>query len=380
MHDTPRGEQGRSASKGRAGVRATPRERIDERLQELSMVALYWLFFMGLLVLTVAASLLVMNFLFGLRILEVPGPVLLLGAFTVVAVIVGALFAQVVVRSITRPIREMSAAASAMAHGDFDIELHEKTLAVEVSQMAESFTAMARELSATEMLRNDFVSNVSHEMKTPVATIKGYAALLQAPGLSDADRCAYAQKVQQAAERLGAITDNTLLLSHLEQEDMEVESAPFSLDEQIREVLLMFEPRWDEGARDLEVDLDDVVYDGSETLLAHVWQNLIGNALKFTAQGDAIRVTLAREPLGAGAAQVVVRVADTGCGMDAETCRRAFEKFYQADRSHATEGSGLGLALAKRIVDLHGGTIEVESAPGAGAIFTVRLPDAHQAG
>ena len=348
--------------------------RVDERLQELSIVALYWIFFEGMLLITIALSLFFMNILFGLRVLQVPGPVLLLGSFTVIAILTGALFSQIVIRMITRPIREMSAAAQRMAEGDFDIELHEHTIAVEVSQMAESFTAMARELSATELLRSDFVSNVSHEMKTPVATIKGYAALLQKPDLDADARAAYADRILAASERLSSLTDNILLLSRLEREDMELQAAPFALDESLREALLLFEDRWDDGQRELELELEDVTCTGNEELLAIVWRNLLSNALKFTEPGDRIAVRLRREARADGS-QVVVEVADTGAGMEPEECQRIFEKFYQADRSHATEGSGLGLALAKRIVDLHGGSIRAESAPGAGSVFTVTLPE-----
>ena len=372
------------------------RRRLDrKRTPKWHLRVVYWSMFFSVFV---------------LHVFNAPGPIVLLSVYTVVSLVAGAVFAQVLVRSVTRPILEMNRAARRIAQGDFDIELTENTFAVEIDEMADSFTAMAQELSATELLRSDFVSNVSHEIKTPLASIVGYATLLQRPELTDEQRISYAGKIQGSARRLSSLTDNVLLLSRLESQDTEPQFATFCLSEQVRESVLMFEERWASGDRALEVDLEEVDCRGSEELLAYVWQNLIGNALKFTGPGDRIVVSLRQvsdgpaageasgaaegedersgarrrgrprrpsartQALAASSTHVEVQVSDTGIGMEEGECERIFEKFYQVDRSHATEGNGLGLALCKRIVDLHGGSIEAESTPGQGTTVTVVLP------
>lgn len=342
-----------------------------ERKARLPVV--YWIMVVLVLVLTFAASLLIVRMLFRFHVLEAPGPVLLLGVFVFFSLIVGALFSQVFVRSITRPILEMSDAARKIAAGDYDITLKEKTFAEEIQQMEDDFTSMARELASTEMLRSDFVTNVSHEMKTPLAAIKGYATLQLDPKTTPEQSRAYAQKVLTSTQRLSKLSDDVLLLSQLENEDKDVERETFSLSEQLREAVLLYEPQWSDGKRALGVDFpdDDVYYDGNADLLFHVWQNIIGNAFKFTKEGDEIAVHLHRDEENG---EIVVSVEDGGIGMSEEECRRAFEKFYQADRSRATEGNGLGLTLAKRIVELHGGRIWAESEPGEGTTVTVALP------
>ena len=380
--------------------------------------AVYWAMFFSVFMLTVACSLVIVRVLFMFNIFNAPGPVVLLVVYAVVTLLVGAAFVQVLVHSVTRPILEMDRAARRIAQGDFDVELTENTFAVEIDEMADAFTSMAQELAATEMLRSDFVSNVSHEIKTPLASIVGYASLLQRPELTDERRLFYAEKIQVSARRLSNLTDDVLLLSRLESQDAEPDFEVFCLSEQLRESILLFDGRWAADDRVLEVDLEELDCRGNEELLAHVWQNLIGNALKFTGPGDVIRVGLrwvpdgpaagedssarneeppedsdvstrgatgrrlvrlrrpsARvEPAPAASGHIEVEVSDTGIGMDEEECRRVFEKFYQADRSHATEGNGLGLTLCKRIVDLHGGAIAAASAPGEGTTITVTLP------
>ena len=353
-----------------------PRVKYPKKLKVPTFNLYYWFVFVIMLLLTLVLSLVVVTLLLTFNVLHVPGPVLMMVVYIVTALIIGTVASRIFLNTITKPVLEMSEAAQRMAEGDFDIELKEKTLASEISQMSDSFTKMAHELSETEMLRSDFISNVSHEMKTPLAAIEGYATLLQDPDLSPEDRAEYADKVLKNTKRLTNLTSNILLLSQLENTDKELERQEFSLDEDLREAVLMFEDRWGDGSRELDIDLEEVTYLGSKELLDLVWQNLIDNALKFTGEGDTVSVRMRREEVGGEEpARVVVEVADTGIGMDPSECKRIFEKFYQADRSHATEGNGLGLALAKRIVELHGGTITAESAPGEGSTFTVVLPE-----
>lgn len=363
------------------GASSSARRRWSTRGRKGHLPAVYWGMAVLMLLCTLGVSLLFIRLLFWLHLLIAPGPVLLLGTFSIASLIAGALFSQIFVRSITRPILEMSAAAERIAQGDFDVELNEKTFALEIEEMQQNFTVMADELASTELLRSDFVSNVSHEMKTPIASIMGYAALLERPELDDEARLGYAGAIRRSSRRLSSLTDDVLLLSRLENHGGELQREPFDLTEQLRETILLFEPVWSDGERELELDLEEVEFCGNVELLAHVWQNLIGNAVKFSRTGDRVSVRLERLAPAAGgegdvsgSGGVRVQVADAGVGMSPEECARVFEKFYQADRSHATEGNGLGLALAQRIVEVHGGDIAVESALGRGSVFTVELP------
>lgn len=220
------------------------------------------------------------------------------------------------------------------------------------------------------MLRNDFVENVSHEFKTPLTAIEGYTTLLQKPDLSEEKRLEYTRRILVNTQRLNALTGNILLLSRLENQQMQVRRERYCLDEQLRECILLLEDDWSSKEIELDIDLTDCEITANRDLLAQVWQNVIGNAVKFTPRGGKISVALRQSDTGAE-----VAVADNGCGMTGEQQRHMFEKFYQGDRSRSTQGNGLGLALAKRIVDLHGGTIQVQSAPDQGTKMTISIPN-----
>ena len=235
--------------------------------------------------------------------------------------------------------------------------------------MAHHFNIMTRELAGTELLRMDFVENVSHEFKTPLSAIEGYATLLQKRGLDEEKRAEYTDRILRNTRRLSTLTSDILLLSRLEHQETGIHREWFCLDEQLRECILSLEEQWTQKRLEMEVDLDGADYCGSRDLLSHVWVNIIGNAVKFAPEDGVVRVLLRRE-----AEALRVQVADNGAGMSAEVQRRMFEKFYQGDASRSSQGNGLGLSLAKRIVDLHGGRIDVSSAEGLGTAFTVTLP------
>lgn len=188
-------------------------------------------------------------------------------------------------------------------------------------------------------------------------------------GLSEEKRLEYSDRILHNTKRLSALTGNILLLSKLENQEVGIERETFCLDEQLREVILLFEDQWTEKNIELDIDLDNADYSGSKELLAQVWQNIFGNAIKFTPQNGKICVHLRNK-----ADRVQVSISDNGSGMDDQTRQRIFEKFYQGDKSRAASGNGLGLTLAKRIVDLHGGEIAVTSRPNVGSTFTVTLP------
>ena len=267
----------------------------------------------------------------------------------------------------------LSEAMEKVSHGDFTTRVPEDGGIEELTVMEESFNSMAEELQGNELMRNDFIENVSHEFKTPLAAMEGFASLLSREDIDSEKRKEYGTRMMAASRRLNDLTGNILLLSRLEHSGIAPEFEKFRLDEQIRQCFLSLESGW--SAKELEPDLMlfKCLYRGNEALLAQVWSNLIGNAIKFSPQGGTITVTMEEKEKGKEKG-IFVTVRDEGSGIPEEESDRIFEKFYQADRSHATRGNGLGLPLAKKIVELHGGWIQVENIPSGGAEFTVWLP------
>ncbi len=269
------------------------------------------------------------------------------------------------------PIDKMSEAMKKVAAGDFSVHIstdrrHCRIKNIEI--MNTNFNKMVDGLNSTEMLKTDFITNVSHELKTPLASIEGYASLLSATELNEEQRM-YAANIMQSASRLTTLTGNILRLSKLDNQQMALKKTEFSLDEQIRQAILLQEKSWSDKELDIEPDLDPVSFTGYEELLEHVWSNLISNAIKFTPRNGTISFSLHEQ---AGNAVAVVR--DTGIGMTEFEQGHVFDKFYQAETNHSAEGNGLGLPLVKKIVSMHGGSIKVESKPNEGAAFTVTLP------
>lgn len=289
--------------------------------------------------------------------------------FAVVSVIGGMIFSRFAARRPIGTIVEISDATKEIAKGNFDVRLNEDIRITEIQTMAHNFNVMTKELANTELLRNDFIENVSHEFKTPLAAIEGYVTLLQRKGLPEEKRNEYTDRILFNTKRLSALTGNILLLSRLENQEIEIKKESYSLDEQLREIILMYESQWSMKNLDLDIDLDPVVCCGNKDLLAQVWQNLIGNAIKFVSDGGRVRILLRQKQNS-----IEVSVVDNGPGMTADVMDRVYEKFYQGDASRSSSGNGLGLTLAKRIVDLHHGTIHASSKAGAGTTFTVTIP------
>lgn len=287
-----------------------------------------------------------------------------------VSILFGTTASRLLWRKPIRALEEISRATKAVTNGDFSVQLTPSIPAEEFQEMVQNFNIMTRQLAATEILRNDFIVNVSHEFKTPLAAIEGYATLLQKKGLSEEKRIEYTARILYNTKRLSALTGNILLLSKLENQEIGIEKETFCLDEQLREVILLFEDQWTEKNLDLDIELDNADYSGSKILLAQVWQNILGNAIKFAPQDGQICIFLQRH-----SNRIEVSISDNGIGMNEQTCQRVFEKFYQGDASRASNGNGLGLTLAKRIIDLHDGTICVTSQEGKGTTFTVTLPE-----
>ena len=330
---------------------------------------LRWLFLSCIIILSAAAAAtLVAVLLFAFDVTD-SGTAVIILCFAVAIAAVAAVLSMIMSRVVLAPVSRLSQASRQIAGGDFDLKLTYDGAIAEYRDTYESFNTMARELSTIETLRSDFIANVSHEFKTPLTAIEGYAMLLQDHGLSPEERADCAQRIMDSAGRLSTLVSNMLMLSKLEQQTTAVETAPFWLDEQIRQVLVGLEPLWGPKDVQLEVDLPPVKFNGNENLLYHVWSNLLSNAAKFSPKGAPLTVTLQEQ-----GGRVTFSVTDHGPGMSEDVQRHMFDKFYQGDSSRKQEGTGLGLPLAKRIVQLCGGTIAVESAPDQGSTFTVTLP------
>jgi len=273
-----------------------------------------------------------------------------------------------------RPINELISATQEVAKGNFAVRLA-TVYHNDINRFISNFNMMVMELGQMEVLRNDFVSNVSHEFKTPLSSISGFAELLQKSELT-AEQREYAEIIVYEANRLSKLSTNILRLSKLENQEIITEKVLFSLDEQLRRCLLILEKKWAAKNINLEIYLDKAAYYGNEELLEQVWINLIDNAIKFSGDGGEIIIncTETDEADEAGKKGVVVSVKDSGTGMEEHVQKRLFEKFYQGDSSHASEGNGLGMAMVKRIVDMCDGTIEVNSQKGFGSVFVVWLP------
>ena len=263
-----------------------------------------------------------------------------------------------------KPIRRIARAARKVSEGDFSTQIsrpRKNKRMNEIDVLIEDFNKMIRELAGNEMLKSDFISNVSHEIKAPLSLIQSYTKALKDGAFPPGEQEQYMDTVLEATELLNIMITNILKLSKLENQQIFPERKTYQLGEQLRRCALCFMEKWQEKEIEFEIDVEDVVVCYDDTLLELVWNNVLSNAMKYTEPGG--RITLTSRKAGN---TVLVTVRDTGCGMDAETCRRVFEKFYQGDTSHADQGNGLGLALAKKIIDIAGGRIWVESSPGEG--------------
>lgn len=260
-----------------------------------------------------------------------------------------------------------------IARGDFSVRLtNEYTDNEMVSKLASSVNKMALELDQMENMRQEFISNVSHEIQSPLTSIRGFAQALKNEHLTPEERNHYLSIIEEESTRLSRITEDLLRLASLESEQLPFQPKPYRLDQQIRNLVLACEPQWRDRSIAMEVSLHEVTITADEDLLSQVWINLIHNSIKFTPEKGSIQVDLNHL-----ANQVVFKISDTGVGISDEDQDRIFERFYKADKSRtrSKEGSGLGLSIVKKIIDLHKGTIQVESNVGVGTSFVVCLPD-----
>lgn len=270
------------------------------------------------------------------------------------------------------PVKRILDATHRITHGDFSARIEPiKTFKAtnEFNSIIEDFNIMAKELSSTEPLQTDFLANVSHELKTPLSIIQNYSVMLQTPNLPEEKRLEYSKAVSDAVYRFSEMITNILKLNKLENQQIFPNAEKYNLSEQLCGCLLAFESTWEDKELDINTDIDDDVYITADSeLLYYIWNNLFSNAMKFTEPHGKIYVGLKADNEYA-----TVTVSDTGCGMNSETGKHIFNKFYQGDTSHASQGNGLGLALVKRIIDITNSEISVNSELGKGSTFTVKL-------
>lgn len=286
----------------------------------------------------------------------------------IISVVVGTVVSFMISRIPLKPLRRMIDAINRLAAGDFSPRLHFSG-SNSFAELSTSFNRMAEELGSIEMLRSDFVDSFSHEFKTPIVSIKGFAEELKHDDLAPEQRQEYLDIIIHESSRLSQLATNVLNLSRVEKQAILASRARFDLTEQIRRCILLFEGKWEDRGLKLAVELDEVTLDGDEELLSQVWLNLIDNAVKFTPEGGNIEIRLQQRE---GTAKFIIR--DDGYGIPEEAQRHIFDKFYQGDPSRSVSGNGLGLSIAKRVVTLHGGSIRCKSEDGAGTEFAVELP------
>ncbi len=286
----------------------------------------------------------------------------------VVCALIGILVTNQLSRFFFDPVKKLRGAMDRVADGDFSVRLEGESTSKEIMEIYTGFNLMAHELSSTEILQTDFVSNVSHEFKTPISAIEGYSTLLQDGDNLTEEQRVYVGKILSNTRRLSSLVGSVLLLSKLENQQIPTNRAPYRMDEQIRQSILGLESAWEPKDIEFDVELEPVEFLGAEAMMRHVWDNLISNAIKFSPVGGPVTLRLFKTEK-----DIYFTVQDQGPGLSDEAKKHVFDKFYQADSSHRQEGNGLGLTLVRRVLDLHGGTVSVDNCPEGGCVFTVRL-------
>ncbi len=284
-------------------------------------------------------------------------------------IIVGIVLSFFIGLLLLNPIKKLQSAMNQVAEGDLSITVEEKSSFDEIENINHSFNIMMKELRSNQVVQKDFISNVAHEFKTPLSAIDGYATLLQDESLTNEERIEYARVILETTASMSELVGNILLLSKTTNQEIVFDKMKYSLDEQIRKIIVQLEPKWSVKNIDFDVDLDEITILSNENLMFNVWRNLIENAIKFTKENTKIILSLKVQNQN-----IIFKVIDQGEGINEEDKKYIFNKFYQADTSHKQEGNGLGLTLVKDILRLFNGHIEVENVIPNGCCFTVELP------
>lgn len=283
-------------------------------------------------------------------------------------VIISAVLVRINLKNIFRPIEQINEATKKVALGEYDIELESKR-EDEIGELTNNFNKMTRGLKSTENLQKEFINNVSHEIKTPVSSIEGFAKFLKDKNLTDEEREEYTNIIIEEAKRLENLTGKILKLSKLNNQEVITNKQEIDIAEQIRRAISLLEPKWSKKDIKINVSLDEKVFLGDEDLIYQVWVNIIDNAIKFSNEGGSIDIKVYEKDKN-----IIVEIKDHGIGMKEEELEKVYDRFYQIDKSHSKEGSGLGLAIVKRIVGLSEGKIEIKSKENKGTTVTVKLP------
>ena len=345
------------------------RKRLPKKIGlSVSLVVLVFL----VMLLSIFSAGLIAYLLIKLGIMDLEGtasPSRAISIMVYISIFLGVVIATLLSRRSVKPIRDMMKATEQVSQGNFSVMVN-GSFVFELDALAGSFNKMVQELKGIETLRSDFVRNFSHEFKTPITSISGFAKLLQAGDISDEEKQEYLNIIVQESARLVHLSTNVLNLSKIESTEIISEKKFYCLDEQIRLAIVMLEPKWSD--KNLHVDIrleDEIEIFGEKNLIHQIWINLLDNAIKYTNTGGVIKVGLWQS-----GQKATFRIEDNGCGMNDETMNHIFDKFYQGDTSHSLAGNGLGLTLVRRITQLCEGTIEVQSELGKGSIFIVELP------
>ena len=300
------------------------------------------------------------------NIIHIKIPILL--ELIVPSLFIGVLVTGFMSKWFFNPVKELRAAMEKVADGDFTVRIETKSSSKEIQEIYSGFNLMTNELSNTEILQSDFVSNVSHEFKTPINAIEGYSMLLQDNENLSSEQKQYVDKIIFNTNRLSTLVGSILLLSKIENQSIHVNQTSYRLDEQIRQSIVALEPAWSKKDIEFDVELDSIEYLGNENMMRHIWDNLIGNAIKFNPECGLICIRLAKH-----SDHIIFTVEDSGPGISDDAKKHIFDKFYQGDSSHKEEGNGLGLALVKKILTVANGEISAENIDGGGCRFTVIL-------
>lgn len=307
-------------------------------------------------------------------------------ATVILVIVLGSIALSVILsacinRTLIRPIRMMSAAMNELAKGNFKVRINltNKHNVREITDFSEYFNTAAKELDGTELMRTNFISDFSHEFRTPINSLSGFAQLLRDKNLTPEEQKEYLDIIVSESERLAGLSERILALSKIEAVSIVPDIQQVDIAEQLRRAVLILESKWSKKNISLQLGIDECSIRGNKDYLSQLWINILDNAIKFSPEGGTVSVALyggrrGEEGRSSDNDEIVCWISDEGCGMDSETQKHLFDKFYQGDTSHASEGSGLGLAICKRVVDLHHGSIEVQSSEGSGTVFEIRLP------
>ena len=332
----------------------------------------FWIF--NLMWLNMGISYILFVFLFRLGIFNNTKNLLpaVLTFLIVISSGVGFASANIGGRLILKPITRLINAMKELANGNFDVRIRKKGIfiPIELSDCYDGFNETAKELGSVEMLRSDFVNNFSHEFKSPIVSLRGFAKLLKEDDLTPEKRQEYLDIIISESERLSELATNVLNLAKIENQAILTEYSPFNISEQIRRSILMLESKWSQKNLQFEINIeDDVIFNGNEELLSQIWVNLLDNAIKFSGKGGDVEIELTNT-----CDNIVFEIRDYGCGMDNETKTHIFNKFYQGDKSHTSEGNGLGMAIVEKIAALHNGKVYVDSKQDNGTLIRIELP------